>query len=296
MKIIDFVNKLLPSFGKDRVVEDLRITRGEVEALIPVYAEAANLLKNVHYKAKEIQALAAVFKRVVGHGSENIVVTISKGLVTMLSNIDTVAKIADTDLRTNVAGTGLTFRQATIVRYIDALYLVTKYSRELLHFIYAYESAQYKANSLEAKESVTPAELAWLNKTMLDFANAFNAVTEDPKKTLSQFEAIPDLSVATTDESVAESTIGAEKMDPMKLGFLASNYNPIYFVRMVYAEWQVSRYKAAKMELESLQLRKMHLEKVMKNQNDAAIERQIQYLEGRIQGLKYDMAQMEGKS
>lgn len=296
MKIIDFVNKLLPSFGKDRVVEDLRITRGEVEALIPVYAEAANLLKNVHYKAKEIQALAGVFKRVVGHGSENMVVTISKGLVTMLSNIDTVAKIADTDLRTNVAGTGLTFRQATIVRYVDAVYLVTKYSRELLHFIYTYESAQYKANSLDEKESVTPAQLTWLNKTMLDFATAFNAVTEDPKKTLAQFEAIPDLSVATTDESVVSNTIGADKIDPMKLGFLASNYNPIYFVRMVYAEWQVSRYKAAKMELESLQLRKMHLEKVMKNQNDAAIERQIQYLEGRIQGLKYDMAQMEGKS
>jgi hypothetical protein len=296
MKIIEFLKGLLPSFGKDRVVEDLRITKGEVESLIPVYSEAASLLKNVNFKSKEIQALVSIFKRVNGGGSENIVVTISKGLSDVLANIDVVAKIADTDLRSNVAGMGLTFKQATVIRYTDSLYLLTKYAREFLHFVYTYESAEYKANSLEAKESVTPADFKWLQQSINDFAIAFQALTDDPKKTLTKFESIPDMVASTTDESVVKATVGLDKVDPHRFLTMGFTYNPIYKARMVYAEWQVRRYKVSKMELETLQLRKMHLEKVMKNQNDAAIEKQIQYLEGRIQGLKYDMAEMEGKA
>ena len=71
--------------------------------------------------------------------------------------------------------------------------------------------------------------------------------------------------------------------------------NPIYHIGMRIAEWQAKRYKSAKEELSLLQLRKLNLERVSAGKPDAKIQSEIKYLEARIQGLNFDIDEMEKK-
>ena len=62
---------------------------------------------------------------------------------------------------------------------------------------------------------------------------------------------------------------------------------------MAVAEWQAERYNQAVDELELVRLRRMRLEKQVTGQSDAALEKEIDYMERRIQGLEAKIAKME---
>ena len=62
---------------------------------------------------------------------------------------------------------------------------------------------------------------------------------------------------------------------------------------MAVAEWQAERYNQAVDELELVRLRRMRLEKQANGQSDAALEKEIDYMERRIQGLEAKIAKME---
>ena len=85
----------------------------------------------------------------------------------------------------------------------------------------------------------------------------------------------------------------SNKIDPFQMRFIPAWLNIIYHVRLGIAEWQVGRYNAAKEELKVIQLRKLHLERLRDGKADAAIEKEIAYLEERAQKLNYKLRQME---
>lgn len=295
MDIKDFVSALLPTFGRDRILEDLRITKGDISNLIPVYTEAARFFKSHKVKSELVKEKFGVFRRLVGGpGSDNAVVHIAEHLPEILSTINEVEKMVTSWLNSNVAGEGLTIKQATVVRYSDCLYLVAKYARKFLNFVYVYEVAEYpELTTLEAKDSIPKAEMQWIESSLIDFCHAYMACLGKPEQIAQQMGDIPDIQVSRTNTHTLSNTIGPRKLDPRSMGFVASKYNPIYFVRMAIAEWQVRRYKAAKEELTALELRLVQLQKLEKNQADAKIEKQIAYLESRIQNLNYDISEME---
>jgi hypothetical protein len=113
------------------------------------------------------------------------------------------------------------------------------------------------------------------------------------EKIMSGFSDIPEIQVTASDSDSLRNTIGDAKLDPFKLGFIATKANPIYYIRMLVAEYQVRRYKEMKEELSLLQLRRMNLEKYKANKPDASLERQIEYVESRAQKLSFEISEME---
>jgi hypothetical protein len=286
-----FIGALLPSFEKDRLINDIRITRGELDALKDAYSEAAKLLKSWKFQNSEVIDKVTAFKRIVGT-SDNPIVFIDDHLKTVLENLEVAETQAAAILGAVVAGKGLTFKQGTIVQYCDALFLVTKYARKFLNYVYVMESLSFKEGAV-ATESIPKHELGWIDEKFLDFCNALKSTTDDPKKVLAGIEGIPEIEVASANLASLKSTVGDQTLDPLKLGFIASKYNPIYFVRMVVAEYQVRRYKEMKEEISLLSLRRMRLEKLKGGKDDANLEKQIEYVESRSQKLSYEIAQME---
>ncbi|MOA51277.1 hypothetical protein D3C78_1744100 [compost metagenome] len=96
--------------------------------------------------------------------------------------------------------------------------------------------------------------------------------------------------VAPDDVSTVEATVGATKTDPFHFGIIPVRLNPIYYVRMAIAEWQVNRYKAAVEEKRALEYRLLVLKDGSK---DAKIEQEIVYTEGRLQKLNKKLNDME---
>ncbi len=286
------ISALLPSFEKDRLISDIRITRGELEELHDAYQEAAKLLKSWKFQDKDVLDKINMFKRVVGT-STNPVVFISDNLKTVSQNLQTAEDQAAIIFGNVIAGRGLTFKQATVVRYCDAIFLVSKYARKFLNYIYVAESLQYREDGAKLSDSITAYEKRWLDEKFMDFCNALKSATDEPKKVLAGIEGIPEIEIASSNLASLKETVGEAALDPLKMGFIASKANPIYWVRMVVAEYQVRRYKEMKEEVTLLQLRRMQLEKLKNGKNDANLEKQIQYVESRTQALSYEIAKME---
>ena len=80
MKLPAFISDLLPSFGKDRITEDIRITKTELKEFTePPYAVAAVLLKGWKFKSEVLVDKFDIFKRQVkSAGGDNPIVTIHK--------------------------------------------------------------------------------------------------------------------------------------------------------------------------------------------------------------------------
>lgn len=285
-----FLGQLLPAFSKNNLIDDIRITRGELTELQDAYGEAAKLLKNFKFQSDEVTDKFGHFKRIVG--AANPIVFIDDHLKAILQNLQIAEDQAAAILSGQIAGKGLTFKQATIVQYCDALFLVSKYARKFLNWVYVMETAPLKEGFV-LNESLPKSEQDYINDKFLDFCNALLSATGEPKKTLAAIEGIPEIDVASANLSSLKATVGEDKIDPLKLGFIATKANPIYFVRMIVAEYQVRRYKEMKEELSLLQLRRMNLEKLKAGKQDANLDKQIQFVESRSQKLSYEIAEME---
>lgn len=86
MKIINYITSLLPTFGKDRVIEDIRITRNEIkEATEPSYKNADVMYKGWTFKSAPLKEKLDTFKRMVKHGGgDNAIAVIHKGFKDIL--------------------------------------------------------------------------------------------------------------------------------------------------------------------------------------------------------------------
>ncbi|EKD22685.1 MAG: Virion structural protein [uncultured bacterium] len=295
MKFSNFIQSLLPSFGKDRVLEDCRLTRAEIkEVTAPSYDAAMEFLKGWKFKSPEMEKLLSIFNRMVkGSGSDNAIVTIAKSFDAILKNLDhtedRIAKLYNED----VAGAGITYQKANLLQFVECVGFVSKFARKFLIYTYICETAQYENSSTDIAESLSPAEIEWLNANFVSFCTAFNIVCGNPQTVEKQFAAVPDIVITSENAETLPSTIGDAKIDPFQMKLIPIVMNPIYHIGMFVAEWQASRYKAAKEELKLLQLRKLNLQKTSEGKPDAHLQQEIKYMETRIQGLNYKIAKME---
>lgn len=286
-----FIQLLLPVFEKDRLISDLRVTHGEIVELKGAYDAASKLLKNWKFKNSDVVDKMTMFKSVM-KTNDNLVVFINNHLDDVLKNIQQLENLAISSLGSTVSGKGLTYKQATIVKYCDAMFLMSKYSRKFLNWIYVLETSTFGSDA-PITESISKHELKWIDNTFVDFCNALKSALMDPDKVVVNITDIPEIEVSSTDSESLKETVGENKLDPLKLGFIATKANPIYYVRMLVAEYQVRRYKEMKEEISLLQLRRLNLEKLNAGKGDANLERQIQYVESRAQRLSFEISKME---
>jgi hypothetical protein len=273
------------------LISDLRVTRGELVELQGAYSVASKLLKNWKFQNEDVIDKVTSFKRIMSTG-DNPVVWIDEHLGEVLKNLQQLEDIAVSILGNSVSGNGLTYKQASVVKYSDAMFLVAKYARKFLNWIYVLETSHF-GSSKQITDSISKYELKWIDETLVDFCNALKSTSSDPAKVAVGFTEIPEIQVSASDPESLRATMGETKLDPLRLGFIASKANPIYYVRMLVAEFQVRRYKEMKEELSLLQLRRMNLEKLKAGKQDANLERQIEYVESRTQKLSYEISEME---
>lgn len=293
MKISSFISSLLPSFGKNQVLEDCRLTKAELtEHTQPSYDTAVTLLRTWKFKSSTLESHLATFGRMVKHqGSDNAIVTIQKSFKAVIENLVAVEELIQQTYSQEVAGTGLTYLKANLLQFVEATAFVSKFARKFLIYVYVCESAQYEGGAMEG--SLSKAEVDWLGANFVSFCLALTVVSGNPANVKSHIENIPDIVITSENINTLSATMGETKIDPFQMRLIPIWMNPIYHVGMFVAEWQANRYKAAKEEAKLLALRKLNLEKLSAGKPDAHIQKEITYMESRIQGLNYNLAKME---
>jgi hypothetical protein len=295
MQIKNFLSSLLPTFGKDRVLEDCRITRTEIKEFTqPAYDIAAPALKGYKFKSESVETLFATFSRMVKDaGRENPIVYIQKSWKPILENLDHMEKMVEKTYSEEVAGIGLTYMKANLLQFVEALHFVSKYARKFLLYVYICETAEYEEGGTSVAESLTPSEMEWITANIVAFCTAFNVVSGNPNQVEKKLADIPDVVITEDNVGTLSATMGEHKIDPFQMKLIPVWMNPIYHIGMFVAEWQATRYKAAKEELRLVQLRKLNLEKVSNGKPDAAVQKEIAHLEDRIQDLNYRIHKLE---
>lgn len=291
--ISEFVKGMLPVFKKDRVLEDIRITIGEYNLLKPRYAEAATLFNHYTPKDETVIKYSKVFKaNFTGKFNSNIICHVDENMDLLISNLKAVEGLANYNLDPNIATAGLSIRQAVVIRYTECFSFLSKYLRKYLTFVYVAETIASGSEGV-LSDSVSKADQKWLEDNLDSFINAYKVCLRDSDKSKESIEQIPEINVAQSNYNQLQQTVGEDKIDPLEMRFVTTGFSPIYFVRAKIAEYQVARYQEMKKEVETLGLRKMHLENQIKNRPNPRLQAQIEVLESMIHELNAKTAEFE---
>ena len=295
MKILSFIQSLLPFLKKDDVLEDLRVTKAELELTVaPSFESADKYYGNKKFESKDAQGInQAFFRNYTAQGSKknSFIAEISSKMKDILLNLKYVTEQLEELLEHDVIREGLTAKKAILVNYAEVFSDFSRRATDLL--IYVYTAEAKAAGGSEEANSINPSLEKTIMILMPDFANGVSAISVAHNKFVKSIEEAPD---AVVNEKTADSVaavFGDEKINSQSLPMHNFERNPIYHIRLVIAEWQANRYKSMQNKKRLLELRLLNLKSLQDETPDPAIEKEIVYLQNRIEGIEYKMHQME---
>lgn len=298
MDVLSYIKSLLPSFKKDRVMEEIQITISEYDNVcIPTYREAINSEKIIKIKSPEVLDFIKTFSRISKiEKSQTIFSTTHAKLLVIRDNLKFFEEILDKELQAQVVSDGLSIMKANILQALEAAYFVSKYSTKLLNVIYIYESAERSEDKQQyIKDNIAPAELDYVKQGFSDFCFVIQGLAKSTNDVKQLLIGLPDITIRADNFAAVNSMFAPNKLDPFNLRAPSRGFtgNPIFKIGMLVAEWQANRYKK-NMELKKvLELRLLNLKELNSDNKDAKIEKEIQYLQNRVEAIEYKMSKME---
>lgn len=294
MDILAYIKKLLPSFNKNKIIESCEMSLNSIrEHTLPAYLAAQETFKGPKFKSVTAQEYAVVYGKNVGKANGTAIIgSIRERLentLVILTYISANAKTIYSDVEANVA---LTYTKATFLRLIESAEFANTFARKFLNYLLILETVELD-KSITLGDSIAPAEIEWLDSGFLDFCVCVSVLGQDLKQLEKQIAEMPEAGITELTERTFSTTIGSSKMDPFRQRQLSAKVNPFYYFGMITAERQAARYKAAKDELELLQLRRLNLERMYNNSPDAKLQKEIEYMENRVSSANYRVAKME---
>ncbi|MAP22772.1 MAG: hypothetical protein CL582_17735 [Alteromonadaceae bacterium] len=294
MKIAKYVNSLLPRFDRGDLLRNLEGLEKELsEYTLPSYADAAPLLADFEFKDDMVKDFQRAFEKSVDTRLRGNHIEVTHFLLKKVhKNVGVTKRLTEKFFSRDIVKSSLTYGKAQLLQVAEAYDFINRYARKWLIYTLGVETQMYRQNSMVGKE-MTPAEIKWLEANGRLFLDLINRLAVDSKELESAIEGIPDIEI---DEETVDAVIantGATKLDPMRVGVHGVILNPVYHIRMAIAEWQVSRYEAAKEERKMLEYQILDLQHAKDGKNDPKIEKAIEYTRDRITKLNRKIAKME---
>lgn len=299
--MLDFFKKLLPNFDKRRLIhqhDSVKQTLADIvipmlESFVNVRVENPKILHNSAYAKQFIKEAQRRLNRNVPASTLKEYETILTAVSTAtLSKLSIIRKYIDDLFNEQVASNGLTFKQVEVIRLLDLMSFFNTYSVKLSH--YAGHEDFVKTTGIKVDSPLTPAELKWLNenhKTFIDLCAIFTMKEVDFNTIIQRTS---ELEVT---EAEGNAVVLGTHADPMKLGFMPGVGSLILFIRENWLAYEVNKYEAAKLRLQSLQLQLQQMkQRQSENPEDAALARQIEYYNNRIKQLEVEIHKFEEKA
>lgn len=294
MRILDFIRSMLPRLRKDQILEDLRITEGELKnSVTPAYDDAEKYFKTAKLKSSESTEAATTFYRnykATRVNKQNVILEIGSRLKNVIANLSFVTEQNEELLERDVFKDGLTAKKAILVRSAEQLSFISRYAIDFLNFIYVNETREAGG----AVHDLVPVQRKKLTDNIANFAALLSIFGDDPEKFKKQFDTMPDVVVNEKTFSSLSAVYSDDNLDPLYSPMVAGfESNPIYHLRLVIAEWQADRYKVYKDKKRMLELRLLNLKMLDEKNPDPKVEQEIEYIQNRIEGLEFKMKKME---
>ena len=299
MALFDFLSKLLPRLKKHDMIEQLKITKNALEDVaIPNYSSAISYLKGRKYKSDEVIALeTAFYETALLKGNEkrnNFILDIESRLSNLLNNFlhleEQVFILFDQDILRD----GLTLKQTILMKDCDDMFFIVQYLIELLDFVYYKEITSAAGTDQLDYTSFLKIRIDEINRNIRPFTKSFIKLTIKPEKYKELIGNMPDASTNPSARKTVISVYGNNM--PENYGFYQASgvvYNPIYHVRLIIAQWSIEKHKLNIDKKRMLELRLLDLKNQDAESPSPQIQREISYLEERINKLEEKIHNME---
>jgi len=296
MKIFDFVKSLLPSFEKNRIIEDVRITISELENnAVSSYSSAADYFNITKPKSPEIKSLSDDFYRNLSDrvGKQpTMFADIYKRLPVLIENLKFIQKLVETEFEKDILRDGLTARKVILVRAVESFGFISGYLLDLLNYAYVKEMAVGGGSGEYFELSIV--KIKEVETGITNFAKLLSEYAIKPEA----FKAmIGDVPAVVLNERTEDSVSGVYKeavLDPFNTGHMSGfRGNPYYHVGLMVAEWQAGRYKANKDKKKVLELRLLQLRLKNEKKSDPKLEQEITYIQSRVDKLERELKRVE---
>lgn len=297
MKIIAFIKALLPRLNKEQILEDLRITQAELEQIVnPNYFQAQTFFKSSKFASKTNKELSEGFYRnfdLQGTSKQgSFIGEIARRTPFLQENLTYIAEMIENILERDVINEGLSAKKAILIRAAEHMSFITRYSVDLLNYVYINETMATGADAND--NDLSPGQITHINKNLATFASLLSDYGIPNKDFSKLIGKIPEVNV---NSKTANTLIGVYKekdIDPFTSGYVAGfTGNPIYHIRLQIAEWQSNRYKANKDKKKVLELRLLHLKLVLEKKHDPKIENEINYIQSRVDKIEHYLRDVE---
>lgn len=293
MKTLEFIGSLLPSFAKSRMTEDLHNLMEELRTTtLPPYAAMSKAYGKSKFQCEDLRRFQDTFSKEVKTFRGTYISVIEQTLKSLEEKAPVLEKFISDYYADDVMKSNMTFIKVNVLQYLESMHFFMRYSRKLLVWTVTMESATVDPDSVTS-DSILPADVEWLNQHKSVFFNVTNILGGGKAELEKAFSEIPDIAVTKDNLPVIERTVGPVKLDPMHFGLIPVKLNPIYHVRMHWAEWQNSRREGSQREREVVEMRLIYLRSLESGKKDARLEKQISYNESRLQEINSKLDKME---
>jgi hypothetical protein len=287
MNILDYAKSLLPSFGQDRILDDLARLRAETnDVLLPSLAQADETFQGHSFKTSYAKGIETTLKRrFEDHGPKatlfSILDEVYKGVpaqITMLDQLVGESFAKDIDAET------LSYRKASILKYIETLSFSVQYAvRVILRVVRIEGGAEGEHDA-----SLHAAEKLYLDRNYRDWIDSLTLISQSVSAVEAGLSSIPEIGISEH----TEGALDAKKIDPLKQNFINPVLNPIYHIRMRLAEKTVADINRAKEERKLVELRLHEYKSRQSGKPDPVLEEQIEKVENRLKQIDHSIARM----
>lgn len=292
MKIIEFIRQLAPVFRREDLIEKMRMLRIDLEdQTIPAFQGLVEAgIKN---KSKVVVEFEKAFAKTVRtHYKGDWAEVTLQILQNISANLSIYESMIDKNYAKDIIASGITFKKAELLRLFAIADFVVTYSRQNLLYLLAAE-ANVEARTLQMGKERPMPELNWLAANQLGYLKSMQIMAMRSADQVNAMNEIPDIIVNEDSLTTADATIGSLKLDPFAASMIPISWNPFYHMGVRLANRENMRIDRAKNEKRALEFRLEQLRMQGRGEQDARLEKTIEFYENEVNLLAAKIAKYE---
>ena len=286
MNISNFKQTLPPVVVKEDVLTDLDAVAKSLQLTIKM----VDAWKVVDADARSARTMAYVqlvkiTKEIPTKGqtaAKVLLATLQTGLV----NLETITEAIGKEIPTELLVESATANQLNLLSYINVYRNMISYTQDIIYEVT--KGIGYALNKNPIMEPDTKITKRLLREEFI-YTKTLTHIGVDTETFTKTLRRVPTLIVTDDNTDVTSSIINTQSEWGLSLARSGFIYNPIYFVRKMFADLSVRRYKLLKEKKTRLELMVLAVEAEKRQSPSPSIEKELKRLEERIEAAEYQI-------
>lgn len=292
--IFSYINRLRTNVEKNAVSKDIdatiKLLTTQVIGSVASVADHARITTPKSKVAKEFESdFYAAIK--MSRKPSNVFLALGEQLDIMLVNLESLKKIVEDNMEQDNLRDGITARGAHMIRTASSMGWVARFTQDLIDMILRQETADVTGEP----DDGPPAQERYLMSRITEYCRVLSDMSIPNKDFLKIFSDLPSVYLDRDNKGGIANSLSRTELDPFKNLATMDGFrgNPIYMVRMMFLNSEISDYQAAKDKKQVAELRLMHLKNVIAGSPNMAIEREIEGIQKRIDSYNQKIREVE---